>query len=1329
MGNVFYLNEFQYLIDLVFMGRFVHLERIAYLPFRILLILIGIVCILYFLLFLFLKSPQGIEYLSGKIKQVVKDASGVEIKLESVKMDIFNAELNLHQFSLPGPNNMAFASIKGLSASLSLPYLLFGRVVISDFSINGVDLNLVVEDGKIVNLPKFPESRKEKETKKGGGELPDITIEKFSISNVNVHLKYEDIVDGNVQLQELSGSYISKSAEVSISNLAAKVKLKEDEYNLLINARAGYLSDSVIVHNLEMNLDKRRILTLYGEIKNIKDPTFKLDAELSLPLIYLKNYPVNMKRAEGEVSLKCHLKGKTDAPVGDCGLKGNSVIIEQFRIGNFEGNAVYDNGDIQLNDFNVDNFGNRLTVNASGSIRERIGFLGNVRIDRLELAELLRNLGVNSIVMLDIKGLIDFVFAIDTQKGVIVDAKPSLSVKGPTIFSDYFFSPKRGTPVFNLGSANLSGDVSVTEKGVSLKSIDITTEKSKVMVRNSFIGFTGDGYMDLKATSQQMDFSDITPIAGLDIRGVSSLNATIKGPFPSLRISGDIDARGFSFEHFYGGSVKLSVEFFNNFLSFKHITGRLSDSAYNGDVILDMNGAPDVDINAEIKEANIKNILSSLPPAFKMSGIKDGRATLSVKLKGPVNSLSGDVSAEIKKLSLFDENIERINAKLRLDNNNLELEDASILLLDGEIKTSGRLGVNGDLNFNTSIRGVKLERSKNIQTLPVKLSGALSGDVRVGGNTKEPEVEFNGRVEDLRSLAERLGVLSIKAKVKGSLYDVDAHLDNGKIVVNLRNSPESLERYTIVVTLKDIDLSKFFIDKPEISTIEDIDATFYGNTKTGDFDGNISLKNMQADLYDMKFRLKKPFSVSFTSGNIDFGDIEISGEDIDIGVKGAQFNPSALNINGSGTVSLKILQGITKNTLSASGSLNLNFNIQGSVDRPEITVDGSVPNTLLKLSFFPHPFENTSIKFFVQKDVISISELKGNLAGGRFEGGGGIKLEGYVPKNFDVRVDIKKAFLSFPKELPSLVSGYITIGGDLNRLLLGGEFDIEKATYSKNVDFNTLLVDLTRKKPKYTSYSKENEFVFFDIGLKAPSGIVVKNNIVTDSEFRADLRLVGSNERIGIIGTVNALRAKMILSGNDYTLKRGIVQLTERYRIAYNLDFVLATVCHDTNSGIDHNIDMSITGTDENLMIHYKDNTSPPFSETDIVTCLALGSTPQKVSGQEKGAQQESFGLISSVVGVDQKLKDIIPIPIETFRISSKYSDTLRMNVPQVQVSWKLLQNLRLNYSSSLIYSQDQKIELDYRLNQKASLRTQWNSQAQVPVGNLGVDVKWSWEF
>jgi hypothetical protein len=1323
------LIEIQYLINLGFVRRFVHLERIAYMPFRILLFLIGVVCILYFLLFLFLKSEEGVQFVSRKLKEVVKDISGVEIRLESVRMDIFNAELNLNQFILPGRDNVQFASVKGLSVSLSLPYLLFGKIVISNFSVDGLDLNLIIENGKIVNLPVFPEPRKGKDVATGSGELPDITVEKISVSNVNVHLKYEDIVDGDMELQELSGSYVSRSAEAVISNLAAKVKVKGEKYNLLLNARAGYLSDTVILHSLEIDLDKNRLLTLKGEIKNLSDPVFKLDTELNLPLAYLKNYPVNMRRAEGNLLMKCHLKGKIDAPIGDCNISGSNVIIEQFRIGNFEGNVVYDNGDIQLNRFNIDNFGNRLTVNATGGVKDRIGLVGNVKIERLELAELLRNIGVNSIVMLEIKGLIEFSFAIDNQKEMIIDAKPVLSVKGPTIFSDYYFSPRRGEPVFNLRAANLSGEVSITDKGVRLKSVEITTEKSRVLVRNSFIGFTGDGYMDLRATSSQMDFSDITPIAGLDIRGVSSLNATIKGPFPSLRISGDIDARGFSFEHFYGGSVRLYVEFFNNFLSFKNISGRLGDSVYSGDVILNMSGAPDIDLNAEIKEANLKNLLSSLPSNLRIDGIKDGRATLSVRLNGPVNSLSGDIKTVINRLSLFNEEIDRINASLRLDNNNLEVLDASISLLGGEIKASGRIQVNGDLNFITTIKGVRLERSSNLQGLPVKFSGGLNGDIKVGGNTQEPEVEFSGNIEDLRSLSERLGVLYIKAGLKGSLYNVNAHLDSGRVTLNLKNSLENLERYTIEVALKDIDLSKFFIDRPEISTLEDIDATFYGNTKTGDFDGDILVKSIQATLYDMNFKLRRPVNITLRRGEIDFSDIDIFGEDINLNIKAAQFNPSALNINGSGTVSLKLLQGITKNTISASGSLNLSFNLQGSVERPDLTVDGYVPNTLLKLSFFPHPFENTSIRFFMQKDLISISELKGNLAGGSFEGGGSIRLKGYVPENFDVRVDIKKAFLSFPKELPSLVSGYITINGDINRLLLGGEIDIEKATYGKNIDFNTLLVDLTRKKPKYTSYSRENEFVFFDIGLRAPSGIVVKNNIVTDSEFRADLRLVGSNERIGIIGTVNAMRAKMVLSGNEYTLKRGIVQLTERYRIAYNVDFLLSTVCHDTNTGIDHNIDMSITGSDENITIHYKDNTSPPFSETDIVTCLALGSTPQKVSGQDKGSQQESFGLISSVVGVDQKLKDIIPIPIETFRISSKYSDTLRMNVPQVQVSWKLLPNLRLNYSSSLIYSQDQKIELDYRLNQKTSLRTQWNSQAQVPVGNLGVDIKWSWEF
>lgn len=1311
------------------MRRYFRIEHVAFLPFRIAIILIGIIAISYFLVFLFLKSPYGIEFVSNKIKETV-EGLGLKIELKAIRLDIFNAELNLNDFELIGSQNRALASLKGLKVSLSLPYLMFGKIVITDFHLRGVDGEIIVENGKITNLPAFSSTKKRSGIKRDGPEqMPDITIERFSISSINVRLKYEDIIDSQVRIQEISGSYVSRSAEFSFENLDAKVFVRDNTYSVNLNMRAAYLNDSIILRGLELTLDGRKVLSATGEIKEIRDPLFNLDINANLMLGYLKNYPVGMKRAEGEISIKAKFRGRLNAPIIEGYIAARDMVIEQFRIGRIEGNIVFDNGDMQINDLRVDNFGNRFTINASGGIKNKIRLMGNVGIKRLELAELLRNLGVNSIVMLDIQGLIDFDFSIDEKRGVIVDARPVLSLKGPTVFSDYYFSPRRGEPVFNLKGANLSGEVSVTQKGVELKGVDISTERSRVVVKNSFIGFIGDGYMDLKATSNSMDFSDISPVAGLNMRGISSLSAVLKGPFSSLKITGDVDAHGLFIEQFYGGSVKLSVEFFNNLLSFKNISGRVNDMAYTGDVVLNMNGDPDLEVDAEIKDASLKSAISLLPQSIRVYGVEKGRLSAGVNLSGSINRLSGEIEANMNDLKLFGEKVDRIDTVILLEGGDFILKDLTINLYNGMISSRGTLKKDGEMDFAVDVSGIEIASSENIQSLPIRLSGLFGGSAKIAGDLKRPVVDFDGKIQGLTAGFLEAQDLSIKARLEENIVRAHSALKDGSIVYELQNEEDRPQVYRMKTEIRGLDIGRLFMEENNITTSVDMAADFLWNAKTKDFSGSVSTNSLFVKLYDMKFRLAKPFFFSLSNGDISYGDIDIAGEDIKIQINGSQFNPAAVNINGKGVIPLSILKGLSKDTLSATGSLNVDFSVYGNIWDPNISMSGSVSNSLIKLSFFPHPFENTSLKFFMQKNTLSISELKGSIAGGSFDGSGEIRLEKYIPSNLDVRLDINRAFLSFPRDLPSIVSGYLTINGDLKRLLLGGEIDIEKATYNRNVDFNTLLVDLTRKRPKFTSYSKENEFVFFDIGLKAPSGIFVKNNLVVDSEFKADLRLVGSNERIGIVGTINAIRARMVLSGNEYILKRGIVQLTERYRIAYNLDILLSTVCHDTNSGLDHNIEMSISGNDENIRIQYKDNTTPPFSETDIITCLALGITPQKLGTQDRSTQQESLGLISSMSGVDQKLKDVIPIPIETFRISSKYSDTLKMNIPQVQVSWRLMPNLKLNYSSALIYTQDQKIELDYKLNQKTSVRTQWNSQAQVPVGNLGVDIKWNWEF
>ncbi|MCX7958626.1 MAG: hypothetical protein N3B13_06225, partial [Deltaproteobacteria bacterium] len=856
------------------MGRWLRFEKIAFLPFRIALVLIGIVMILYFLLFLFLKSPQGVEYVSRKIRDVVRDTTGLNINLESIRLDIFTAELRMTQLGLKNSQGKNIVILRGLNASLSLPYLLFGRFVVSEISVDGIESELEIKDGKISGFGEiFKKQQKTEKTEERKGEVPDITIEKFAVSNLNLKVVYEDLAEGRVELQEISGSYVARSADANLTNLNAKVRVKNDFYNLSINAGASFLADTLSVKSLSVNLDGKNILSATGEIKNISDPEFKMSADVKIPLSYLKNYPVSMKKAEGEVSLRCNMRGKVNLPVAECVIGGEGVNIEQFKIGNFSGEVVYDSGDIQVRNFRLDNYSNRVLVNASGGIKDKIKFVGNVSIEKLELAELLRNLGVNSIVMLEIKGSVDFVFSVDPEKGVMVETKPLLSLAGPKIFPDYFFLPNRGEPVFFLKSASLSGDVTVTEKGVSLKSVDISTEKSNVKVRNSFIGFSGDGFMDLKATSDNLDFSDITPIAGLDIRGVSQLSAVLKGPFPSLKIMGDVNARGFMFENFYGGTVKVSVEFFNNHLSFRNISGRVNEMSYSGEVVLDMKGAPDIEVSAEIKEAQARNVVSLLPPSVRPEDVKKGLISLRTRLTGPVSNLSGEVETEIKDLLISRERIDRINGLIIFENGDLIVKKLLVNLYGGKIEAGGRFGRNKDIGFEIDIQGIGLGESDFIQSLPVKVSGLFGGRLKGEGSLDEPVITFSGTVDNVKVLSSSLGRITSEGSLRGKYFNISAALDDKRILFRMENESEHWENYYIKASVRDMDILRFFTENTDVTTVEDIDIDLKGNFKKEGIGGIITVKNMSANAYEMKFSLKSPVTLTLSDGYIDYSDI------------------------------------------------------------------------------------------------------------------------------------------------------------------------------------------------------------------------------------------------------------------------------------------------------------------------------------------------------------------------------------------------------------------------------------------------------------------------
>ena len=98
--------------------------------------------------------------------------------------------------------------------------------------------------------------------------------------------------------------------------------------------------------------------------------------------------------------------------------------------------------------------------------------------------------------------------------------------------------------------------------------------------------------------------------------------------------------------------------------------------------------------------------------------------------------------------------------------------------------------------------------------------------------------------------------------------------------------------------------------------------------------------------------------------------------------------------------------------------------------------------------------------------------------------------------------------------------------------------------------------------------------------------------------------------------------------------------------------------------------------------------------------------------------------------GVDRQVKKVLPI--DQIDVTTEYSSLARAYEPRVLIGTDLsLLNrpARLEYSTSLLRSNDQRAALRLGLTPKLNLQLGWTSSEDVPYGDWGLDLKQRWEW
>jgi autotransporter translocation and assembly factor TamB len=174
-------------------------------------------------------------------------------------------------------------------------------------------------------------------------------------------------------------------------------------------------------------------------------------------------------------------------------------------------------------------------------------------------------------------------------------------------------------------------------------------------------------------------------------------------------------------------------------------------------------------------------------------------------------------------------------------------------------------------------------------------------------------------------------------------------------------------------------------------------------------------------------------------------------------------------------------------------------------------------------------------------------------------------------------------------------------------------------------------------------------------------------------QIAPDLKISGTLARPVLSGRAQVVDGEVIFRRKAFTVKRGVVDFINPYKIEPNLDILAEAPIRQWQ------VSLALTGPPDQLV--FKLSSNPPESENDILSLILLGRTGSELAQGERGGrtttQQMLAALIATAWGEDVKKRSGVDIlEVETGAgDDSESADRL-----QVTVGKKLSRRLTLKY-------------------------------------------------
>ncbi len=506
-------------------------------------------------------------------------------------------------------------------------------------------------------------------------------------------------------------------------------------------------------------------------------------------------------------------------------------------------------------------------------------------------------------------------------------------------------------------------------------------------------------------------------------------------------------------------------------------------------------------------------------------------------------------------------------------------------------------------------------------------------------------------------------------------------------------------------------------------------------------EGSVVMSEVRFAQEDIEIVNRGPVELAFLDGALAVNRARFVGPDSRLRVRGRASLEDGLGLSVDGDIDLGIVARLTDSIAEADGNVTVRLNVTGPLADPELYGQARVRDARFRFASFAPVVENLRGRVEFSQRSVLFEDFSADVAGGHLTASGQAALREQELERYQLDVEGTGLRYAFAEGIDASFGARTRLAWTQGERLptLSGALSVDRLSYTRDIEMRSLLGEVASRmvrgafraeRTEVRRYDPEQDSIALDLRVTQRAPFHVQNNLV-DADVRIDseerpFRVVGTDQRYGILGSMEIARGRLFFQNNEFEVRRGMIRFDDAAQIDAHLDIEAMTEIRRASdlSASSFRILLSLVGPTDNLRLRTR--SEPELPEQDILMLLAFGMTRGELQQLQESdfASAAAIEAIASVTGVDREVRRALPL-IDDFRVTTGYSQTTGRTEPRLSIGKRIAERVRLSATTGLSESRDFRGSLEVQLddNQRVGVSyDNYNNTSGNSFGNLGVD-------